>query len=107
MTDFKDHLFVLIVCGGGGTRLWPRSRQKTPKQFLNLFGGESLFTQTMERARALVPDERIFISTNADYIDEVLAQGNLSLKNIIAEPQKRNTAIAIAASVAVIAKIDP
>jgi len=107
MTDFKDHLFVLIVCGGSGTRLWPRSRQKTPKQFINLFGEKSLFAQTMERARGLVPDEGIFISTNADYVDEVLSQGNLSLKNIIAEPQPRNTAIAIAASAAVIAKIDP
>lgn len=107
MPDFKDHLFVLIVCGGGGTRLWPRSRQKTPKQFLNLFGEKSLFTQTMERARTLVPDERIFISTNADYVDEVLAQGNLSLKNIIAEPQKRDTALPIAVSAAIIAKIDP
>jgi mannose-1-phosphate guanylyltransferase len=105
--NFKGHLFVLIVCGGSGTRLWPRSRQKTPKQFINLFGEKSLFAQTMERARALVPDERIFISTNADYVDEVLAQGNLSLKNIIAEPQPKNTAIAIAASTAVIVKIDP
>ncbi|MCJ7804278.1 sugar phosphate nucleotidyltransferase [Patescibacteria group bacterium] len=107
MTDFKNHLFVLIVCGGSGTRLWPRSRRKTPKQFLNLFGEKSLFTQTMERARALAPDERIFISTNIDYVDEVLEQSNLSLKNIIAEPQRRNTAIAIIASAAVIAKIDP
>ena len=105
--NFKDHLFVLIVCGGSGTRLWPRSRKKTPKQFINLFGEKSLFTQTMERARSLVPDERIFVSTNADYVDEVLAQGNLSLKNIIAEPQPRNTAIAVAASATVIAKIDP
>jgi len=105
--EFKNHLFVLIVCGGSGTRLWPRSREKTPKQFINLFGEKSIFVQTMERARSLVPDERIFISTNSDYVDEILAQGNLSLKNIIAEPQKRNTAIAMAASTAVIAKIDP
>ncbi len=107
MPDFKNHLFVLIVCGGSGTRLWPRSRKKTPKQFINLFGEKSLFTQTMERARSLAPDERIFVSTNADYVDEVLAQGNISLKNIIAEPQPRNTAVAIAVSTAVIAKIDP
>lgn len=105
--NFKDHLFVLIVCGGSGTRLWPRSREKTPKQFINLLGEKSIFVQTMERARSLVPDERIFISTNSDYVDEILAQGNISLKNIIAEPQKRNTAIAIAASTAVITKIDP
>ena len=105
--EYSDHLFVLIVCGGSGTRLWPRSRAKTPKQFINLFGEKSIFVQTMERARSLAPDERIFISTNSDYVDEILAQGNLSLKNIIAEPQKKNTAIAMAASAAVIAKIDP
>ena len=105
--EYSDHLFVLIVCGGSGTRLWPRSRNKTPKQFIDLFGEKSIFIQTMERARNLVPDERIFISTNIDYVDEILAQGNLSLKNIIAEPQKKNTAIAMAASAAVIAKIDP
>ena len=107
MPDFKKHLFVLIVCGGSGTRLWPRSRQKTPKQFINLFGEKNLFKQTIERARSLVPDERIFVSTNADYVDEILAQGNLSLRNIITEPQSRNTAMAIAASTAAIAKIDP
>lgn len=106
MTDFKDHLFVLIICGGGGTRLWPRSRQKTPKQFINLLGEKTLFEQTMERARSLVPDERIFVVTNIDYIDEVVAQGKLSLKNIFAEPQGRNTALAMAAGAAIIDKID-
>lgn len=107
MSDFKNHLFVLIVCGGSGTRLWPRSRKKTPKQFINLFGEKTIFSQTMERARSLAPDERIFVITNADYVDEVLAQGGLSLKNIIVEPQAKNTALAIAAGAAVIAKIDP
>jgi mannose-1-phosphate guanylyltransferase len=105
--NFKEHLFVLIVCGGSGTRLWPRSRKKTPKQFINLFGEKTIFSQTMDRARNLAPDERIFVITIADYVDEVLAQGGLSLKNIIAEPQAKNTALAIAAGAAVIAKIDP
>lgn len=107
MTDFKNHLFVLIICGGGGTRLWPRSRKKTPKQFINLFGEKTLFEQTMERARSLVPDERIFVVTNMDYVDEVVAQGKLSLKNIFAEPQARNTALAMAAGAAIIDKVDP
>ena len=105
--DFKNHLFVLIICGGGGTRLWPRSRKKTPKQFINLLGEKTLFVQTMERARSLAPDERIFIVTNADYVDEIIAQGNLPLKNILAEPQGRNTALAIAAGAVIIAKTDP
>ena len=107
MTDFKDHLFVLIICGGGGTRLWPRSRKKTPKQFINLLGEKTLFEQTIERARDLVPDERIFVVTNMDYVDEIIAQGKLSLKNIFAEPQGRNTALAMVVGAAIIDKIDP
>jgi len=107
MTDFKDHLFVLILCGGGGTRLWPRSRKKTPKQFINLLGEKTLFEQTIERARSLVPDERIFVVTNIDYVDEIIAQGKLSLKNIFAEPQGRNTALAMVAGAAIIDKVDP
>jgi len=106
-TDLKDHLFVLIICGGGGTRLWPRSRRKTPKQFIKLLGNKTLFEQTMERARDLVPDERIFVVTNMDYVDEIITQGKLSLKNIFAEPCGRNTALAMAAGVAMINKIDP
>lgn len=103
----KDHLYVLILCGGGGTRLWPRSRRKTPKQFINLLGNKTIFSQTMERARGLVPDNHIFVVTNFDYVDEVLAQGGLSLKNAIAEPRPRNTALAMATGAAVIEKIDP
>jgi len=105
--EYSDHLFVLIICGGGGTRLWPRSRKKTPKQFINLLGEKTLFEQTIERARNLVPDERIFVVTNMDYVDEIITQGKLSLKNIFAEPQARNTALAMVAGSAVIDKVDP
>ncbi|MBM3205319.1 mannose-1-phosphate guanylyltransferase [Candidatus Shapirobacteria bacterium] len=105
--NFKDHLFVLILCGGGGTRLWPRSRSKTPKQFIDLFGEKTIFAQTMERARSLTIEEHIFVSTNADYADEVIAQGKLPLRNIIAEPEKKNTALAMAGATAIISKIDP
>jgi len=105
--EYSDHLFVLIICGGGGTRLWPRSRKKTPKQFINLLGEKTLFEQTIERARNLVPDERIFVVTNMDYVDEIIAQGKLSLKNIFAEPQARNTALAMVAGAAIIDKVDP
>lgn len=103
----KNSIYVLILCGGGGTRLWPRSRQKTPKQFINLLGEKTIFSQTMKRARSLAPEENIFIVTNADYVDEVYAQGKIPLRNIIAEPQKKNTALAMAAGSAVIEKYDP
>lgn len=103
----KSSIYVLILCGGGGTRLWPRSREKTPKQFINLLGEKTIFAQTMARARALTTEDKIFIVTNADYVDEVYAQGKVPLRNVIAEPQKKNTAMAMAVGAAVIEKIDP
>jgi len=106
-TDLKDHLYVLILCGGGGTRLWPASRKKIPKQFISFLGKETLFSQTIKRAKSLVPEENIFVATNLDYVDEVLAQGKISLKNVIAESHKKNTALPMAAGAAIIAKIDP
>jgi len=107
--SLKEHLFVLILCGGGGTRLWPRSLQKTPKQFLeNLFGQTSLFAQTVERAQWLTSNEKIFVITLSDYVDEVLSQGKVILpRNVIAEPQGRNTALAMGVGAAYIKKIDP
>ena len=95
--ELKKHLYILILCGGGGTRLWPRSRQKTPKQFLpKFFGKKTLFAQTVERARWLTSPEKILVITNNDYVDEVLKQGEVILsRNVIAEPQAKNTAMAM------------
>ncbi len=46
----NDKIIPVILCGGSGTRLWPISRQKTPKQFLKLIGKKSLIQNTVERA---------------------------------------------------------
>lgn len=105
---FKKHLFVNILCGGGGTRLWPRSRKKTPKQFINLFGEETLFQKTVKRSLWLTTSEKIFVATNADYLDEVIAQGKvISPRNVLPEPQAKNTAIAVGVAAVYIKKIDP
>jgi len=107
--SLKEHLYALIICGGAGTRLWPRSRQKTPKQFLEKFYGEStLFVQTVARAKLLTDNNKIFVVTLADYADEILQQSpDILGKNIIAEPVGRNTAMAIGIGAAYIKKIDP
>lgn len=106
---YKEHLYALIVCGGAGTRLWPRSRQKTPKQFLDKFyGEETLFKQTVERARFLTESSRIFVITLSGYADEILEQGpDILTKNIITEPFGKNTAMAIGVGATYIKKIDP
>lgn len=107
--SLKEHLYALIICGGAGTRLWPRSRQKTPKQFLpKFFGEKTLFTQTVERVSLLVPNEKIYVVTLGDYVDEIIQQGQFILpKNIIVEPVGKNTAMAVGFGAAYIKKADP
>ncbi|MGB9637462.1 MAG: sugar phosphate nucleotidyltransferase, partial [Microgenomates group bacterium] len=106
---YQDHLYALIICGGAGTRLWPRSRQKTPKQFLEKFYGEkTLFAQTVERAKLLTTNDKIFVITLTDYVDEILEQSpDILPRNIIAEPFGKNTAMAIGVGATYIKKIDP
>lgn len=105
----KRHLFVLILCGGGGTRLWPRSRNKLPKQFAKLISKKSLFEMTVERFDGFVPWERIFVvTTTTEYGRIVQKQApKIPKKNIIIEPMRRNTAMAYGLGAVYIKKIDP
>ncbi|MBB3034328.1 mannose-1-phosphate guanylyltransferase [Alteriqipengyuania lutimaris] len=85
----------VILCGGGGTRLWPRSRRTKPKPFLPLLGERTLFQQALER----VADDALFrapiVVAGEAHISFIREQGGESL-SIIAEPVGRNTAPAIA-----------
>jgi len=86
--DYKNHLYALILAGGGGTRLWPRSRQKTPKQFLKLFDNETLTQVAIRRFTEILPWENIFIVTvSSDYKKEILKEvPQMRPENIIVEP---------------------
>ena len=92
--NYKDHLFALIVVGGGGTRLWPKSRNATPKQFLKLFENKTLTQINSYRFKKILPWERIFaVTTTGAYKKEILKEVPEFLsKNIIVEPMRRNTA---------------
>jgi mannose-1-phosphate guanylyltransferase/mannose-6-phosphate isomerase len=90
---------VVILAGGGGTRLFPLSRSCYPKQFLEIAGNQSLLTQTIKRYQTLVDDDDIIIVTNDSYIFHVKAElQNIGAQHIhvITEPVGRNTAPAIA-----------
>ena len=94
--QLKKHLYLSVLCGGGGKRLWPRSRKKSPKQFIDLFGEMTVFQQSMKRAKKVVTADKIYIITNCSYVGDVLTQDHdLILRNIIAEPQAKNTALAM------------
>ncbi|MGL4873339.1 MAG: mannose-1-phosphate guanylyltransferase [Clostridium sp.] len=93
----------LIMAGGKGTRFWPLSTEEKPKQFLNLVGSKTMIQMTVERVLPIIPMERIFICTGEKYVDLVKLQlPNLPEKNIIIEPEGRNTAPCIALSALVI-----
>lgn len=90
---------IIILAGGGGTRLFPLSRDCYPKQFLHVIGDKSLLAQTIERVLALVEAKDIIIVTNERYIFHVQAELkaiNAQEAHIITEPMGKNTAPAIA-----------
>jgi len=101
-------LHAVIMAGGSGTRFWPASRKRRPKQFLPLSGGVPLIQATIERLRGLVDDDKVWIVTN-----RVQAQGlarvlpRFPRERIIVEPEPRDTAPCIALAVATIGARDP
>ena len=105
----KDHLYALIFCGGGGTRLWPLSRDNRPKQFLKIGSkSKSLLQQTYERIAPIIPNERIFLISLPDYTDEISQQlPGIPPQQIISEPLRRNTAMAAGLGVITIKQKDP
>jgi mannose-1-phosphate guanylyltransferase len=107
--SFRPHLYGLIMAGGGGTRLWPMSREHTPKQFLKLFGKHSLIEITAKRIRKILPWERIFVSTaTEEYAKEIRTLlPDIPRENIIVEPVRKDSAPAHGLGAAHIFKKDP
>jgi mannose-1-phosphate guanylyltransferase len=100
--------YALILAGGSGQRFWPVSRDTLPKQLLKLFGDKTLLELTIERLDGVVPRENIVILTNAQQVEGVRAVlPDFPPENIIAEPEKRDTAPAIALGVGWVAARNP
>jgi mannose-1-phosphate guanylyltransferase len=101
--------YCVIMAGGIGSRFWPMSRNNFPKQFLDILGtGQSLLQQTYERFKNICPPENIFIVTNESYVDHVRTQlPQMHPDQILAEPQRRNTAPCIAYAAFKIRSINP
>ena len=101
-------LHAVIMAGGSGTRFWPASRQKRPKQFLPLARGQLLIRATLERLVGLCPVERTWIVTNPQ---QAKTLGKLLLDfpsaQILVEPEPRDTAPCVALATAAIAARDP
>jgi mannose-1-phosphate guanylyltransferase len=97
MADAKLHAHAVILAGGRGTRFWPRSRTRTPKQLINIVGKRTMLQQTVERWRPLIPPARLWCVTNIEQATPLNKQlPAAARRNVLKEPFGRNTAAAIA-----------
>ncbi|MBW2962704.1 mannose-1-phosphate guanylyltransferase [Mesonia aestuariivivens] len=90
----NKNYYAILMAGGVGSRFWPVSKKKLPKQFHDILGtGETLIQRTFKRLSKLIPEENILILTNGMYNDLVKNQLPMVTDNqIILEPVMRNTA---------------
>jgi mannose-1-phosphate guanylyltransferase len=89
-------LCAVLLAGGRGTRFWPRSRTRTPKQLLNIVGQKTMLRETVDRLSPLVASRNIWIVTNVEQSAAVRRElREVPTTNILAEPVGRNTAAAI------------
>ncbi len=99
---------AVIMAGGVGTRFWPRSREKSPKQFLEIIGKKTMIQTTVERLDKFVRIQDIFVVTNKVQQSLVKKQiPELPEENIIIEPVGRNTAPCIGLAAMHVMKLDP
>lgn len=108
MTSETNSRYALVLAGGSGQRFWPISRDALPKQLLKLFGNKTLLEMTVERLDGVVPVQNILVLTSRQQeaaVRTLLPQ--LPAENIIAEPEKRDTAPAIALAVGWVVRRDP
>lgn len=108
MERMDNNSYCVILAGGKGKRLWPVSREKYPKQFIDFFSeGRTQLQQTYDRFLNIVPKDNIFIVTSLLYYDIVREQlPEVAGNNIIFEPTYRNTAPSVAWAARRISKLN-
>jgi len=101
-------MYCAIIAGGGGTRLWPKSRRRLPKQLLTLQGDASLFQQAAERVMPLCGAEQLLVVTSRDLAPVMRSLlPDVPDDQVIAEPMARNSALAIGLAAIIVERRQP
>lgn len=104
----KANKYVVIMAGGGGTRLWPMSRSEKPKQFQNFFGDRSLFQTMYELLQKEFSIDHIFVQVPPKFVSFIMEQAHdLPINQILIEPSARDTGPAFAFAAESIRLRDP
>ncbi|MDA0987440.1 MAG: mannose-1-phosphate guanylyltransferase [Bacteroidetes bacterium] len=108
MPDKTISVFGVIMAGGVGSRFWPRSREKNPKQLISILGNETMIQQTFNRLKKIIPNRNNFIITNKLQRSQIIKQlPEVPQENIISEPIGRNTAPCIGLAALFIHRLNP
>ena len=103
-----NRYYALIAAGGHGTRLWPMSRARLPKQMLPLIDDHSMFRTSVERIQDLFSPKDIFVVTGREHVSDLQREvPQIPSENFIIEPYAKNTAPALALALATIQRRDP
>ncbi len=103
-----EHYYGVIMAGGGGTRLWPLSRQSRPKQMISLFDERSLFQTSVQRLEGVFECDRLFVVTVAEQAQELKTQGpDIPPQNFLIEPMPRGTASVVGLAAVALQHRDP
>jgi mannose-1-phosphate guanylyltransferase len=104
----KHHFYPVILAGGSGTRFWPRSRRRLAKQVLALDGKQTMIQKTVERLLAMSSETDFWVITNEFVSNEIRRQlPRIPARQVVVEPEPRNTAPAIALAAFLLEKLDP
>jgi mannose-1-phosphate guanylyltransferase len=99
--------YAVILAGGKGERLWPKSRTAKPKHLEAIVGERTMIQQTVDRLDGLVAPERVYVVTAEEQREQVVEQlPQLDERNVLGEPVGRSTAPAIALAAAALSKRD-
>jgi mannose-1-phosphate guanylyltransferase len=106
--ESKPKIYAVIMAGGVGARFWPRSREKNPKQLLEISGEGTMIQNTIRRLGDFVEQKNVFVVTNKMQKDAVMQQlPNVPSANILVEPVGRNTAPCIGLAAMFVQRLDP
>lgn len=107
MSPAKRGIQAVVLSGGAGERFWPASRVAHPKPLLEVADGESLLRATIGRARRFADDSGVWMICGHEHARAMRKESGLPASRVLAEPERRNTAMAVAVAAQRIANDDP
>ncbi|MFL2936134.1 MAG: mannose-1-phosphate guanylyltransferase [Myxococcota bacterium] len=98
---------AVILAGGAGERFWPRSRRATPKPLMEIVGGKTLLASTVERAHRIAEEGNVWLVCGHEHARAMKVASGLAPGRVLVEPDRRNTAMAVAWAAQRISTQDP